>query len=127
MRYIDNGIEIQYRECQILRDTAKEVLQEKNLENGLAQHKSDWLTKLKVLSENNERKRTYAAPASVFLGNLSDDMYEAVSEYVESLVAKGKGIDIMTPYVTGNGKIILPVNTHAAREVDYGGDLERTE
>lgn len=127
MRYIDDGIEIQYRECQILRDTAKEVLQEEGLEGGLEHHRSDWCARLKALSEGNERKRPYAAPVSVFLGSLSDDLYEAVSEYVESLVAKGRGIDIMMPYVTGNGKIILPVNTHAAREVDYGGDSERTE
>lgn len=119
MRYIDDGIEIQYRECQILRDTAKEVLQEMNLESGLAQHKSDWVVRLERLAESNERKRPYASSASVFLSNLSDDMFEAVSEYVETLAIKGRGIDIMVPYVTRNEKIILPVNTHVAREVDY--------
>ena len=122
MRYIDDGIEIQYRECQILRDTAKEVLQEINLESGLAQHKSDWVAKLERLAESNERKRPYASPASVFLSNLSEDMLEAVSEYVETLVIKGRGIDIMMPYVTRNEKIILLVNTHSAREVDYSED-----
>ena len=122
MRYIDDGIEIQYRECQILRDTAKEVLQEINLESGLAQHKSDWVAKLERLAESNERKRLYASPASVFLSNLSEDMLEAVSEYVETLVIKGRGIDIMVPYVTRNEKIILPVNAHAAREMDYSED-----
>ena len=122
MRYIDDGIEIQYRECQILRDTAKEALQEKGLEGGLAQHKPDWAARLEMLAESNERKRPYAAPALVFLSDLSDDMLKAVSEYVETLVMKGRGIDILTPYVTKNEKIILPVNTHAAREVDYSGD-----
>lgn len=122
MRYIDDGIEIQYRECQILRDTAKEVLQEMNMESGLAQHKSEWVARLERLAESNERKRPYASPVSVFLSNLSDDMLEAVSEYVETFVKRGRGIDIMVPYVTRNEKIILPVNTHVAREVDYSED-----
>lgn len=33
MRYVDNRIEIQYRECQILRDAAKVVLIE-NVDKG---------------------------------------------------------------------------------------------
>lgn len=122
MRYIDNGIEIQYRECQILRDTAREVLQEKGLKKGLTQHKSDWMARQKLLSESNERKKPYATPLLVFLGNLSEEMFEAVSEYVENLALKGKGIDIMVPYVAKNEIIILPVNTHAAREVNYCED-----
>lgn len=122
MRYIDNGIEIQYRECQILRDTAKEVLKEKGPEKGLTQHKADWMSKINGLSESNERKKPYTVPLQVFLGNLSEEMFESVSEYVEKLVIKDKGIDIMVPYVAKNEIIILPVNTHAAREVNYCED-----
>ena len=113
MRYMECGVEIQYRECQILRETAKEVPKE---EGNLAQLKEEWIKRIAKVADTNELKAPYAAPMTVFLGNLSDDLFEAVSEYAEHLVRKGRGIDIMVPYTTENRNIILPVNLHASME-----------
>ena len=90
MRYVDNRIEIQYRECQILRDAAKAVLVE-NVDGGE-------------------------------LSDMDEEDVKAVAEYTECIVAKGKGIDIMQPYITENRKVILPVNVHTPPDSLYPDD-----
>lgn len=111
MIYILDGVEIQYRECQILRDTAKNILQKEEA-GGLSQCKAEWIAELEHLEEQNALKGKQAKALSVALMNLPEDMFEAVAEYVEFLVEKGKGIDIMVPFTTRNLQTILPVNTH---------------
>jgi hypothetical protein len=113
MKYMESGIEIQYRECQILRETAGEILKDADC---LIQFKEDWIGLIEQAAHTNELKASYAAPMAVFLRNLSDDLFEAVSEYAGYLVNKGRGIDVMVPYKTQNRRIILPVNLHAAME-----------
>lgn len=122
MIYILDGVEIQYRECQILRDTAKDVLQEKDGPGGLSQYKEEWIAQLEHLAEENALKSKYAVPLATALRNLPGDMFEAVSEYVEFLVEKGKGIDIMVPFTATNLRTILPVNTHERVEAVYTED-----
>lgn len=119
MIYILDGVEIQYRECQILRDTARDVLQEKNEPGGLSQHKEEWIERLEHLAEENALKSKYAVPLAAALEKLPGDMFEAVSEYVEFLVEKGKGIDIMIPFTATNLRTILPVNTHERMDTVY--------
>lgn len=111
MIYILDGVEIQYRECQILRDTAKSILQKEEV-GGLSQCKAEWIAELAHLEEKNALKGKQAKALSVALMNLPEDIFEAVVEYVEFLVEKGKGIDIMVPFTTRNLRTILPVNTH---------------
>lgn len=48
--------------------------------------------------------------------------FEAVSEYVEFLVKRGKGIDIMTPFTATNLSAILLVNTHERVDTVYTED-----
>lgn len=114
--YLGCGVEIQYRECQILRETAGEILKGGG---ALAQSRDEWIRLIEQAAHTNELKASYAGPMAVFLRNVSDDMFEAVSEYAGHLVAKGRGIDIMVPYMAQNGHTILPVNLH-----DYAGHME---
>lgn len=113
MRYMECGVEIQYRECQILRETAGETLKG----NGsLVQSKEEWIRMIEQAAHGNELKASYAAPMAVFLRNLSDDLFESVAEYAEHLVKKGRGIDVMVPFMAQSGQMILPVNVHASME-----------
>ena len=70
MIYTLDGVEIQYRECQILRDTAKEVMQGKKKVERLRYHKKEWIMQLEHLAKQNPLKRTYAEPLAVALQRL---------------------------------------------------------
>lgn len=113
MRYWECGIEIQYRECQILRETAREILRSGRRP---AQSKEEWIGLIGQVAHTNDLKASYAAPMTVFLRNISEDLFEAVSEYAEHLVEKGRGIDIMVPFKAQNRQMVLPVNLHAPIE-----------
>ena len=112
MIYTLDGVEIQYRECQILRDTAKEVMQGKEKAERLIYYKREWILQLECLARQNPLKRKYADSLAVALQRLPEDMFEAVSEYIEFLIQKGRGIDIMELFVAENLRTILPVNVH---------------
>lgn len=119
MRYIDNRIEIQYRECQILRDAAKSVLGESVDEGDLFSYKESWLKSISEIANGMELKKKSATALVRMLSDMDEDDIKAVAEYAESLVIKGKGIDIMQPYVTKNRKIILPVNIHNSADSTF--------
>lgn len=119
MIYILDGVEIQYRECQILRETAGNVLRGKNEAGSPAQYKEEWIAQLERLAESSESKRRYAVPLSKTLAMLPEDIFEAVSEYAAFLVKKGRGIDIMVPFTAANLRTILPVNTHEGMGAVY--------
>ena len=61
MRYIDNRIEIQYRECQILRDAAKTVLDEDAGMGNLFSQREIWLRSIEDTSKGMKLKRKSAA------------------------------------------------------------------
>lgn len=113
MRYENNGIEIQYRECQILRDAAKELLADSDDAKNLVNQRDRWIQAIRDTAEVSEAKRQYAISAAQFLSGIGEEYLEAVAEYTVSLVRKGKGIDIMVPFIASNKRLILPVNTHA--------------
>lgn len=113
MRYENNGIEIQYRECQILRDAAKELIADSDGVKDLVNQRDRWIQAIRDTAETSEAKKKYAIPAAQFLSGIGEEYLEAVAEYTESLVRKGKGIDIMVPFIASNKRLILPVNTHA--------------
>lgn len=114
MRYENNGVEIQYRECQILRDAAKELLADKEDAKNLVDQRDRWIQAIRDIAEASEAKEKYALPAAQFLAGMGEEYLEAVAEYAVSLVKKGKGIDIMVPFTASNKRLILPVNTHAS-------------
>lgn len=114
MRYENNGVEIQYRECQILRDAAKELLAGGEDTKNLVDQRDKWIQAIRDIAEASEAKGKFAIPAAQFLSGMKEEYLEAVAEYTISLVRKGKGIDIMVPFTASNKRLILPVNTHAS-------------
>ena len=114
MRYENNGVEIQYRECQILRDAAKELLAGGEDTKNLVDQRDKWIQAIRDIADASEAKRKFAIPAAQFLSGMKEEYLEAVAEYTISLVRKGKGIDIMVPFTASNKRLILPVNTHAS-------------
>lgn len=119
MRYIDNRIEIQYRECQILRDAAKAVITESDGRGELFSQKESWLKSIANTAKGMKLKRKSAIVLVQMLSDMDEEDVRAVAEYTESLVIKGKGIDIMQPYITENRKVILPVNIHIPSDSVY--------
>lgn len=119
MRYIDNRIEIQYRECQILRDAAKTVLDEDAGMGNLFSQREIWLRSIEDTSKGMKLKRKSAAALVQMLSGMDEEDVKAVAEYTEFLVIRGKGIDIMQPYITENRRIILPVNIHTPSDSAY--------
>lgn len=122
MRYIDNRIEIQYRECQILRDAAKAVLTESVDRGELFSQKDSWLRSISDTAKSMKLKKKSATVLVQMLSNMDEEDVKAVAEYTESLVTRGKGIDIMQPYITENRKVILPVNIHTPSDSLYPDD-----
>ena len=114
MRYENNGVEIQYRECQILRDAAKELLAGGEDTKNLVDQRDKWIQAIRDIADASEAKRKFAIPAAQFLSGMKEEYLEAVAEYTIGLVRKGKGIDIMVPFTASNKRLILPVNTHAS-------------
>lgn len=122
MRYIDNRIEIQYRECQILRDAAKTVLAEGSDRRDLFSQKENWLKSISDTTKSMKLKKKNAIVLVHMLSDMDEEDVKAVAEYTESLVRKGKGIDIMQPYITKNSRVILPVNIHTPFDSAYPDD-----
>ena len=114
MRYENNGVEIQYRECQILRDAAKELLADQEDAKNLVDQRGRWIQAIRDIAEASEAKEKFALPVAQFLAGMGEEYLEAVAEYAVGLVKKGKGIDIMVPFTASNKRLILPVNTHAS-------------
>lgn len=112
MRYINNGVEIQYRECQIARDAAINIKETKNSRH-LKEKRQEWIASVKAVSNSQALKQADCITLVNFLSNMPQDQYEAFSEYAEILVKKEKGIDILVPYISKNGMVILTVNRHA--------------
>lgn len=119
MRYIDNRIEIQYRECQILRDAAKIVLAEDADGGELFSRKENWIKSISDTAKSMKLKRKSATVLVQMMSDMDDEDVKALAEYTESLVRKGKGIDIMQPYITKNRRVILPVNIHTPSDRAY--------
>lgn len=122
MRYIDNRIEIQYRECQILRDAARAVLAEGVDRGELFSQKESWLRSISDTAKSMKLKKKSATVLVQMLSYMDEEDVKAVAEYTESLVTRGKGIDIMQPYITENRKVILPVNIHTPSDSLYPDD-----
>ena len=123
MRYEYNGLEIQYRECQILRDAAKGLLTDAENTKSLVDQRDKWIQAIRDIADASEAKGKYAIPVVKFLSCMREEYLEAVAEYTISLVRKGKGIDIMVPFIASNKKLVLPVNTHTSVREYYDEDV----
>ena len=92
MRYENNGVEIQYRECQILRDAAKKLLADGENADSLVNQRDRWIQAIRDTAEKSEAKRKFALPAAQFLSGMREEYLESVAEYTVSLVKKGRGL-----------------------------------
>mgnify|MGYP001109001289 CR=1 FL=1 len=73
MRYVDNRIEIQYRECQILRDAAKAVLVE-NVDGGeLFSKKERWLRSISDIAKSMKLKKKSATVLVQMLSDMDEE------------------------------------------------------
>lgn len=119
MRYTNNGIEVQYRECQILRDAAKLLLEKDFAKGTLLKCKDAWIKNIKEISETYAQKQKHGKILANTLQDMDIKNFAAVSEYVEFLVIKDKGIDIMCPFIATSRVVILPVNKHMPIDTEY--------
>lgn len=119
MRYINNGIEIQYRECQILRDAAKSFFEEDFKKGILKEKKEEWIQKVEKITISDTPKQKYGKILAKMLKGVEEKDFIALTEYTEYLVKKEKGIDIMCPFIAQNQVIILPVNKHMTVTEEY--------
>lgn len=118
MRYTNSGIEIQYRECQIARDAAKALEGTKGNQLQLESVREAWIGSIKTISDSQKLKQEDCSTLINFITNMPNDQYDAFSEFVEVLVKKGKGIDILIPYISRNGIVLTTVNRHDERTPD---------
>lgn len=84
--------------------------------------KESWLRSILDIAKSMKLKKKSAIVLVQMLSDMDDEDVKAVAEYTESIVAKGKGIDIMQPYITENRKVILPVNVHMPPDSLYPDD-----
>jgi len=117
MRYENNGIEIQYRECQIIREAAKKTLLEDMEfdEDILVQKKDRFLFLIRKIGREKKLKRGYCDQISRFLKHMEKSYFEAFIRYVRYLTVSERGIELMKPFFLENGKVVMPVNKHEKR------------
>lgn len=121
MRYTSSGIELQYKESQIARDAAIGLKKAKGRLYRLEENRMEWIAYIKAVPNSQELKQEDCNTLVNFITNMPQDYYEAITEYMEILVEKEKGIDILVPYIARNGVVLMTVNRHGDREPgEYG-------
>lgn len=115
MRYTNSGIEIQYRECQIARDAAKALMETEGNKFQLNEAREAWSMSIQSISDSQELKQADCSTLMQFISNMPANQYEAFTEYIEAFVKMGKGINILVPYISRNGILLMTVNRHDER------------
>ena len=87
MRYENNGLEIQYRECQILRDAAKGLLTDAENTKSLVDQRDKWIQAIRDIADASEAKGKYAIPVVKFLSCMREEYLEAVAEKGRVLIS----------------------------------------
>lgn len=119
MRYMNGGVDIQYRECQIMREAAKSFVKEES--GSLVDNVEQWLAKMNAEASEQGIKGRIIPPMTQFLAQMDSGRLKAVAEFVEYLAARGRGIDIMVPFKASNHYTVLPVNIHEAPGMESAG------
>lgn len=116
MRYTNSGIELQYKESQIARDAAIGLKKAKGSLYRLEENREEWIACIRAVPNSQELKQEDCNTLVNFITHMPQDQYEATAEYIETLVKKEKGIDILIPYISRNGVVLMTVNRHDRRE-----------
>ncbi len=119
MRYMNGGVEIQYRECQIMREAAKSFVKEES--GSLVDNVEQWLAQMNAEASEQGIKGRIIPPMTQFLAQMDSGRLKAVAEFVEYLADRGRGIDIMVPFTASNHYTVLPVNIHEAPGMESAG------
>ena len=96
MRYMNGGVEIQYRECQIMREAAKPLVKEES--GSLVDNVEQWLAQMNAEATEQGIKERLILPMTQFLAQMDSEGLKAVGVFVEYLAGRGSGIDFMVTF-----------------------------
>lgn len=109
MQYLNNGFEIQYRECQVLREAAGEAVRQAAAEDisqpRLVEH-------IRLIGAEQKPKGPFCRSLIKLIPTMEEEDYIELMNFVMELVSRERGIRILKPHFCGNGKIIIVVNRH---------------
>lgn len=105
MRYINNGYEIPYREGQILREAAIDILSEE----GAALNRFNMIKNLNKIASQYEMKSSCCSSLRNFLIQMEEDDFNFIKKFIMGIVKNQRGIQIMVPFMLDDNKIVLVV------------------
>ena len=105
MRYINNGYEIPYRECQILREAAIDILNKE----GAALNRFNMIKNLNKIASQYEMKSSCCSSLRNFLIQMEEDDFNFIKKFIMGIVKNQRGIQIMVPFMLDDNKIVLVV------------------
>lgn len=113
MRYRNNGLELEYRDCQILREVTRFFLNEddEGKKKSLINQKDEFTYCFDIV-EGIKSKRERSKLIYQFLTQMDEVCYLSLCEYILELAEPNSKIEIMEPYISTAGIVILPVNVH---------------
>lgn len=118
MRYQPTGLELEYRDCQVLRNVAKEWLagDMENCQEWLRAEKEQFIEFLleQAEVEELESKKERLKKLAVGIKLMMKEYYEVLVAYIAYLLLPESQIDLNVPFDIDTGCYIMPVNTHRA-------------
>lgn len=118
MRYQTTGLELEYRDCQVLRNVAKEWLagDMENCQEWLRAEKEQFIEFLleQAEVEELESKKERLKKLAVGIKLMMKEYYEVLVAYIAYLLLPESQIDLNVPFDIDTGCYIMPVNTHRA-------------
>lgn len=108
MQYLNNSFEIQYRECQVLREAASEAIRYGETEIS----QSKLVEHIRLIGMEQKPKEPFCRSLVRFIPMMEEEDYIELIKLVRELVSRERGIRILEPHFCGNGKIIVVVNRH---------------
>lgn len=109
MQYLNNGFEIQYKECQVLREAVDEAVR---LEDNQEISQEKLIEYIKTIGTKQKLKEPFCRSLIRFIPMMQEDDYHELLLFAKKLISRERGIRIMEPHFCGNRKIIIVVNRH---------------
>lgn len=126
MKYILSGLELEYRDCQILRQAVREWGVDRNY---LKQNKTEFHQYLSRMAEKEEllkSKRERIHKIIVMLEGMEDNYYLVLAAYLDHLAHQDSQINLMVPFdIEEVNLYIMPVNTHMLSTKEDNIDINR--
>lgn len=109
MQYLNNGFEIQYRECQVLREAVSELIRQDAAEEISQVRLVEYI---RLIGAEHKPKEPFCRSLIKFIPTMEEEDYIELMKFAMELVSRERGIRILKPYFCRNGKIIIVVNRH---------------